>query len=109
MKNPELISVEVNLQNPQVKISPMILVPFVENVFKHGDFQGKGFNLIINEKNNRLEFKLMNSISNHQKDESSGIGIENVRKCLNLIYPNRHHLEIKETISEFSVHLTIEL
>lgn len=109
IKNPELIVVEKNIQNESVEISPMLLVPFIENAFKHGDFNGKGFELNCTEKNNQLHFYLMNFKKSKTKDSTSGIGIENVKKRLQLIYPNKHQLKINETDHSFEVDLKIIL
>lgn len=109
LKNPELISISKNIENPLLEISPMLLVPFVENAFKHGNFISKGFNLIIIEKDNVLKFHLENFINHHSKDSNSGIGINNVRKRLQLLYPNKNQLMIKENQDTFIVDLEIQL
>ncbi len=109
IKNPELILFNKNLKNPKLLISPMLLVPFVENAFKHGDVNGKGMELKVSDDNSKLYFYLKNSKKQRMKDFSSGIGIANVRKRLQLIYPDRHWLEITETEDTFIVDLKIEL
>ncbi|MEL7677685.1 sensor histidine kinase [Elizabethkingia meningoseptica] len=109
IKNPELILFNKNIENPKLLISPMLLVPFVENAFKHGDVNGKGMELKVSDDNSKLYFYLKNSKKQRMKDFSSGIGIANVRKRLQLIYPDRHWLEITETEDTFIVDLKIEL
>jgi len=106
IKNPELLVIEKNINNPDQGISPMLLVPFVENAFKHGDFRDKGFELKINDDNRILHFYLHNFKNNRSKDDFSGIGIENVRKRLEILYP-AHQLSIHENESEFVVDLKI--
>ncbi|MDR2237607.1 MAG: histidine kinase [Chryseobacterium sp.] len=106
IKNPELLVVEKNIRNPSQGISPMLLVPFVENAFKHGDFRNKGFKLKISDEKGSLHFYLQNYKNNRSKDDFSGIGIENVRKRLEILYPV-HQLSIHENESEFVVDLTI--
>ncbi|WP_276875139.1 sensor histidine kinase [Chryseobacterium joostei] len=107
--NPELLIVEKKISQSGVLISPMILVPFVENAFKHGDFRGKGFVVSISEDMGKLNFYLQNFKITREKDKVSGIGIENVRKRLEILYPKKYELHIKETESEFIVDLRIDL
>ncbi|MFY7813787.1 MAG: histidine kinase, partial [Chryseobacterium taeanense] len=92
-----------------LSISPMILVPFVENAFKHGDFRNKGFEMRISDENKILHFYLLNYKKEKMKDPVSGIGIENVRKRLEILYPQRYILDIKDLEKEFVVDLKINL
>lgn len=107
IKNPELLVFEKNISNPKLEISPMLLVPFVENAFKHGDFRDKGFVLKVSDENNKLHFYLHNFKNQRMKDTASGIGIENVKKRLEILYPKKHELNIKDLESEFIVDLKI--
>ena len=109
IKNPELIIFEKNIHHPKTEISPMLLVPFVENAFKHGDFNGKGFILKIVDTDGVLHFYLQNWKTKKQKDTSSGIGIENVRKRLEILYPKKYELEIKDSDADYIVDLKIDL
>lgn len=109
IRNPELLVVEKNISQSGLLISPMILVPFVENAFKHGDFRGKGFSLAISEDFGKLKFHLRNFKIVREKDKVSGIGIENVRKRLEILYPKKYELHIKDIESEFIVDLRIDL
>ncbi|PIF44096.1 histidine kinase [Chryseobacterium sp. 52] len=107
IKNPELLVIEKNINHPKIDISPMLLVPFVENAFKHGDFRNKGFVLKVSDDNKVLHFYLHNFKNNKMKDTASGIGIENVKKRMEILYPNKHELYIKDMESEFIVDLRI--
>ncbi len=109
IKRPELLISEKNISHPDLKISPMILVPFVENAFKHGDFRDKGFEMRISDNHKILHFYLLNYKSERMKDEVSGIGIENVKKRLLILYPGKHELNIKNSETEFIVDLKIDL
>ncbi len=109
IKNPELLIVEKNLNYPSLEISPMLLVPFVENAFKHGDFEGKGFTLKTNDNGQIVHFNLHNFKNQKMTDAVSGIGIDNVKKRLEILYPKKHQLNITETESEFTVDLEITL
>ncbi|MCD9853955.1 histidine kinase [Epilithonimonas sp. JDS] len=109
LKNPELLMIEKKIKYPNLNISPMLLVPFVENAFKHGDFSGKGFTMKISDDNQTLTFHLQNFKKQRSKDSLSGIGIGNVKKRLEILYPKKHELNIHETETEFSVELKIDL
>ncbi|WP_257670157.1 sensor histidine kinase [Parapedobacter tibetensis] len=94
-------------------IAPMLLIPFVENAFKHGiSLQEKSWiKISLYESEGKLYFDVHNSI--HRKPKSdpegrhSGIGLENVKQRLAMLYPDRHDLVIRETTQEFFVHLTV--
>jgi sensor histidine kinase YesM len=109
IRNPELLVIENNIGYPHLRISPMLLVPFVENAFKHGDFRNKGFEMRISDQNQILHFYLMNYKGLKIKDEGSGIGIANVKKRLELLYPQKHALDITDSETEFIVDLMIDL
>ncbi|MCP9755619.1 GHKL domain-containing protein [Lacihabitans sp. CCS-44] len=109
------IKIEVNIQNAdrEIFIAPMLLNPFIENAFKHGiSFRSSSWIYItLTHDAQHLYFKVHNSI--HQKsdesldDNSHGIGLENVKKRLELIYPNRHKLEIQATDHDYFVSLVL--
>ncbi|HWK98604.1 MAG TPA: histidine kinase, partial [Parapedobacter sp.] len=94
-------------------IAPMLLIPFVENAFKHGiSLNEKSWiKVSLYESEKELYFDVHNSI--HRKSESdperrhSGVGLENVKQRLAMLYPNRHELIIRETTQEYFVHLTV--
>lgn len=109
LKKPELLTVEKNINHPKLNISPMILVPFVENAFKHGDFREKGFEMKLSDDNQILHFYLLNFKKDRMKDSTSGIGIDNVKKRLEILYPKKYELNINESETEFVVDLKIDL
>ncbi|PIQ21082.1 MAG: sensor histidine kinase [Cytophagales bacterium CG18_big_fil_WC_8_21_14_2_50_42_9] len=96
-------------------ISPMLLIPFVENAFKHGiSLKHKSWiRVTLHYEADQLYFDVYNST--HKKPEKdpekdkSGVGLENVRQRLALLYPAKHELVIRETPDEFFVHLTLQL
>jgi len=91
------------------KIEPMLLLPFIENAFKHGDLN----NLILitlHIKNTQLQFQLNNKITiNKRKDGVGGIGIKNIERRLELLYPKQHQIDITEKEDFFSLNMTIDL
>ena len=96
--------------NQQLQIPPMLMLPFVENAFKHGvPKQGV---LCINLKfmvtHNSIEFIVENS-SIKKHDTKKGIGLENINKRLQLLYPKTDSLTLKQTEHRFHVHLKIPI
>lgn len=102
--------------SPGVKgfsIEPLLLIPFVENAFKHISHHKNQLNFIklsLGMKNDSLHFMLENSKEAIEKstDRHSGIGLSNVRRRLDLLYPGKHDLKISNGIDSFKVDLTIK-
>ncbi|QEC54291.1 histidine kinase [Anseongella ginsenosidimutans] len=114
----ESIRIETNIHDDLCfghSIAPMLLIPFVENAFKHGISLRKSswIKIALKCDNQRLYFDIYNSIHRKNEDDperqNKGIGLENVRQRLMLIYQGKHELVIRENESEYFVHLTIEL
>lgn len=91
-------------------IEPMLMIPFVENAFKHG--VGMVLNPIIDVSLKTTEKELFFTVKNkiapetrEDKDSSSGIGLKNVNRRLELLYPNAHRLEIQNKDGWFIVNL----
>jgi len=94
-------------------IEPMLLIPFVENAFKHGmSIDEPLIEINLGIERGRLEFDVKNKYDDtgkEGKDESSGIGLENVQSRLALLYSNEHALTIQKENNLFHVHLIIQL
>ncbi|AXY78748.1 two-component system sensor protein [Paraflavitalea soli] len=94
-------------------IAPLLLLPLVENCFKHGAsnmLEQPWLNLQIHLKEDLMEMRLMNGKAKEKKQGPNfGIGIENVRKRLQLLYPDRHTLKIMNEEEVFVVTLTLQL
>lgn len=95
-------------------MAPLLLVPFLENAFKHGtseQLEQAWMHLDLSVQDTTLKFKLINSREAAEHDESyvGGIGLENVKKRLFLLYPDRHDLRITAEDETFMVQLTLEL
>lgn len=109
------IQVEIEEQMSILQISPMLLIPFVENAFKHGISlrEPSHIKITLQTKDGTLYFDVHNSIrlksENDPEKDKSGIGLNNVKQRLRLLYPNKHELIIRETGKEFFIHLTIQL
>jgi len=96
------------------KIEPMLLIPFVENAVKHGvSFVKDPFIAIkFSIDHGQLIFHVKNKkgkIKDDIKDDSSGIGLKNVLRRLELLYPQQHKITIRDTDEEFEVDLQITL
>lgn len=104
------LTTKFDIANPQQPIAPLLLIPIVENAFKHGVHPTDSctISFTLSESNGLLRFCAENS--NHpQSDQKSGIGIENLRKRLDLIYPQRHQFSTQVNSSMFYVDVEIDL
>ncbi|GAB4018379.1 sensor histidine kinase [Spirosoma koreense] len=109
------IEIRVMIQEPDrpIYLAPMLLTPFVENAFKHGiSFRHPSWIYItLTLDATQLYFKVHNSRhpkTAHDPEESQpGIGLDNVRKRLELIYPGRHQLLIQQSEQDYFVSLTL--
>lgn len=90
-------------------IPPFTLVTFIENAFKHGDFKNASIPLKINISgaNNTLHIIVSNKIGKHNKDGTRGVGLSNIRKRLELTFPNKFHLTTRTESNIFTIELTI--
>ncbi|RYC68838.1 sensor histidine kinase [Spirosoma sordidisoli] len=116
------IDIRVTIQEPvrAIYLAPMMLIPFVENAFKHGISlrQSSWIYITLTLDDTRLYFKVHNSrpvrstdpasADRHDPEEDrSGVGLDNVRKRLDLIYPGRHQLDIQQSDQDYFVSLTL--
>jgi len=104
----------VNLPSkvPSLPISPLLLVMFIENAFKHGvevSDQQSQLDLMIEVSGNTLHFCCKNSMPEQASSSDGGIGLVNVQRRLALSYPDKHQLTITETDGFYRVELTLEL
>jgi two-component sensor histidine kinase len=110
------ISFEGPVALKDMPVAPMIFLPFIENAFKHGvsATQASYIRINIDQNDNMLELTVRNSIIKDQSvslDVHSGIGLNNTRRRLDLLYPDKYTLLINESNNEneYSVHLTLNL
>ncbi|MEY8760256.1 sensor histidine kinase [Chryseobacterium tongliaoense] len=98
-----------NIDHPEQEISPLILIQFVENAFKHGVSESLGnsfINIDIRLKNGILDYCIENSKEERPKGNSTKIGLKNIRRQLELIYPG-HMLIVEDKSDRYIVKLTI--
>lgn len=110
--NQDIVQLTVTGNTENNHIAAMLFIPFVENAFKHSSLKDKPENKIeikINVNENEISFSCFNNIAEINKDKSSGVGLDLVRKRLDLIYKKNYKLEINKTDKEFTVNLNIKL
>jgi LytS/YehU family sensor histidine kinase len=105
--------IELSEWEARQSIEPMLLIPFLENSFKHGMGVDEPFIQIhLTTHNGRLQLDVMNRFNddlNETKDMNSGIGLENVKSRLILLYPGKHSLIREKQHDIFHIHLTLQL
>lgn len=116
LKDDKITNIEVNFEKVEshCMIAPMIFIPFIENSFKHSkieDLENGWIKLKIEHTDTQLIFSIGNSLPKkvYTKDKIGGVGLENVTRRLELLYPKKHQLKIEDTKSEFFVELKIPI
>lgn len=107
------IRIDFPVETKGITVAPMLFLPFLENSFKHGKSQQDvmEIDLKIEMKNEKIEFYLSNTFDMafaKSATESSGIGLVNIKKRLQLVYPEAHALEIERGGGNFVVRLIID-
>jgi LytS/YehU family sensor histidine kinase len=93
-----------------ISIIPFVLITIVENAFKHGDLKNENapIEIKIEVKNNQLKFSCRNKKKSGPKELSTGVGLDNIRKRLDLAYGENYHFDIKDNNEFYSTELTID-
>ncbi|MFT3910773.1 MAG: histidine kinase [Ferruginibacter sp.] len=109
-----MVNVAAPSFDKQYDIEPMLLIPFVENAFKHGTgtINNAAINISLKAEKDILRFNVSNKYdptSHEIKDKASGIGLANVQRRLELLYHNKHGLLISKNEDTFNVSLQIHL
>ncbi|MFN0015132.1 MAG: sensor histidine kinase [Saprospiraceae bacterium] len=114
LKDSRGLNVEVRLDEsrPALSIAPMLLIPFVENAFKHSKIEDRvhgWIRIALQTAPDHIQFTVENSVPDtpHTKDQVGGIGLINVRRQLELLYPDRHELAIESEADVFRVRLHV--
>lgn len=107
--NTLLISFKTKNIPDNIKIAPMLLLPFIENSFKHGSLKNKmlKISITLHYVNKSIYFEIENT-SNNTTTLENGIGLENIKKRLNLLYNNQYTLEINNQNEIFKVNLKLD-
>ncbi|HVG40603.1 MAG TPA: hypothetical protein VM888_03240, partial [Chitinophagaceae bacterium] len=110
-------SVQFNC-TPDVKefsIEPLLLIPFVENSFKHLSNYKENINEVkigISRNNGTMHFTVENTTDDKQlirADKQGGIGLNNVKKRLDLLYPGKYNLQINKQEGRYGIDLTLSI
>ncbi len=111
------VSFQVHGDTASVVIAPLLLLPFIENSFKHSinkEIHGAWIAVDLSVNGTALDFKVENSINHEQfngkeQGNTGGLGLQNVKRRLELLYKDRYKLEIHEEASEYLVVLRLSL
>jgi len=111
------VNVEIHFPESNInkKIPPLLFIPFIENAFKHGvSFKENSFiKIVLLDKGSKITFLCVNSVksgnSHIVSENHSGIGLANVKKRLELLFPDRHKLKIQDLEESYSVSVEIDL
>ncbi|MEM7368842.1 MAG: histidine kinase [Bacteroidota bacterium] len=108
---PLVIELEVEEAITDVLIPQFILVPLIENAFKHGELKDPTMplHLQIRKEREGITIRVRNKIGYHVRDATGGIGLDNLQKRLELIYGEAHQFRIEESAEKFSVSLYIPM
>lgn len=105
------VDLKIEGSTKSVNIPQFVLLPFIENAFKHGqlhsDIQPIEIQLVV--ENDRLSYTVRNEIESKQKDKVGGLGLDNLKKRLELLFPDNHSFSCKaeNTIFKASIELPI--
>ncbi|MBU8891210.1 MAG: histidine kinase [Bacteroidales bacterium] len=110
------VDFKVDNASKSVLISPMLLLPLIENAFKHGvsgEINSKWLNINLETNNGNLEFSIENSkdpkSQNKKESYTEGIGLKNVIRRLELVYKDVHQLQVNDKGESFKVVLNVEI
>ena len=108
------VNVDLEAVDGNYEIEPMLLIPFVENAFKHGTgmIEDAMISVQLKAEKGLIKFTVQNKYapaSIEIKDKTSGIGLTNVKRRLNLLYGNKHKLAISQKDSWFNASLQLNL
>jgi two-component system LytT family sensor kinase len=105
------ISFETEGDIQDQKITPLILIPFVENAFKHGVATDatNPITIILNVASGKLFFQVINKKSHQNKDTTGGIGLRNVKRRLDLLYDGQYRLHIEDSHDLYNCELYLNL
>jgi two-component system LytT family sensor kinase len=106
----DFVQISVAISDNKIVIPPYILSPFVENALKHGQAAAQTpIQIRLEATMDALTFTVANTIGQQKKDKLGGIGLENVKRRLQIYYPDRHRLVITNTNNIFTIELSIQL
>ncbi len=111
---PYSITTDFDIQDGATRVAPMLFIPFMENALKHSNIEKRGNSFIrirIHANSSEIQFEVENSIplETVNKDGVGGIGLENVKRRLEILYPKKHDLKIDDNGTNFKVLLNLNV
>ncbi len=108
---PLALNIDIDPRLDGQKIPPLILIAFVENAFKHGDLRNPDapLEITVEKMNEAILFTVKNAVAQQEKDEEGGIGLENTKKRLQLIYGENYDLKIDGKDMVYTVKLKLPI
>jgi len=110
------INLSISGDDPGHKIPPLLFIPLIENAFKHGissELSTSEINIKLEVAKNQINLEIINPIDtsteNQKSDQYGGLGIENVKKRLELLFPKKHEFTISKNDNLYSTHLSLTL
>ena len=109
------VQLDLDKSSPELMVAPLLFIPFVENAFKHSQIENlrNGFiKVSLKTQGNQIEFSVVNSLpeSSFTKDKVGGVGLENIKKRLELLYPEGHYdLKINSSNGQFEIYLKLTI
>ncbi|MDX9705685.1 MAG: histidine kinase [Weeksellaceae bacterium] len=111
-KNPNFIELKTSGINSKIQIPPMLFIPFIENVFKHGKkSEDEKIEIRIEVNEHEINFFCKNTkrvLNETEKISNAGIGIANIKRRLEILFPANNKLDIFENEKHYIVNLKIE-
>ncbi len=107
------LSLSTDLESKDIQIPPMLIIPFIENAFKHGvakSLEKSWIEVSIRECGQLMNIEVSNSKGQKPaKSQTGGIGLENVKKRLDILFHDKYKLDITEKINSYEVFLSIPI
>ncbi|MFK7925772.1 MAG: sensor histidine kinase [Bacteroidia bacterium] len=103
---------EIEIEDEEQMVSPLLFVILVENAFKHGvepAGEASFLHLHLSSKSGQIHFRCLNSMEESDTLIPAGIGLENLRKRLSIMYPDRHELSVRQGQNEYEANLKLAL
>jgi len=112
LEKPERVSLKTTITDEHFAVYPMLILPLVENSFKHGLHDDKGFvTIAIEQREDILLVSIANdyfALSEKTNPQHKGIGLETIKRNLDIVYPDVHEFTISKTETTFTVHLQLK-
>ncbi|MEL6987939.1 MAG: histidine kinase [Bacteroidota bacterium] len=114
LKDESELNIDLHIEaNEHLMVAPLMFIPFIENAFKHSnieDLDAGWIRIQLQSEGKQVHFHISNSTPQKviQKDQIGGIGLKNIKRQLELLYPEKHDLDIRQTNAQFSVNLNFQ-